>query len=315
MTVPLLFVIAASLAHAGTTPANGAGTSDVIGTAGEMGAKAGNAAIANRELSNQLYKSSLANEKAAWASTIPNVGLLVKALQQSKDAKAADDQAKEFARSALHASNTGAHSGDFVGSRYGMADESKLKELSSTSSPYMPQVEKSLGGYGMKLSADKMSLQTPMGNFALNDDSWLGRATGMLKKLGLPTGGLEAAQADAIRERDAMAKKIMAAIDAGGGKREPASASVAATAEDLNKAINAKDEPVKTAAQEAAPAAAPVTDWNAAEQALLANRKAMGREMGMESATDPLGRSTQDIFHMINIRYQSLNSEGVFLQK
>jgi hypothetical protein len=306
------------------SPAQAADSANVIGTAGEFGRETGTrGAMANRKIADQLYQQAVANDKAAWSGGIPNVALLSKALQQSKDAKAADDQAKEFARAALHATNTGAHSGDFINNRYGMVDESKLKELSSTSSPYMPQAEKSLGRYGMKLSADKMSLETPFGKFATNsDDSTLLKAASKIfSKLGLSTASIEKGMKDAIAEREALAKKVIAEIDSNLGKQKPgedsrAPASLASSMpspDDRAIGAQAGSEAIKTF--EASVENSQITDWKATEQAVLESRKALGRSLGMNAQTDPLGRSSQDIFRMIHLRYQSLDSEGSFLAK
>jgi hypothetical protein len=309
-------------------------TSNLIGNIGDFGRESGSrGAEVNRQLADQLYQQALANERAAWSGKTPNVSLLSKALQQSKDAKAADDQAKEFARAALHASNSGAHSGDFINSRYGMTDESRLKELSSTSSPYMPQAENTLGGYGLKLSADKMSLQTPFGKFSVNTDNstLLKMAGSIAAKMGYKAADVETGQKEAIQEREALAQKIAQAVDQQLNVQKANAEEAAATGRQLaslkpadpNVSGNAgadRDSGV-IGSEAGAPAvknfemSAADPDWNATEKALLANRKAMGREMGMESAADPLGRKTQDIFRMIHLRYQSLHSEGAFLTK
>jgi hypothetical protein len=300
-------------------PVFAADVANVIGSAGDYGREAGQAAETNRRLADQLYQQSLASEKAGWASTIPNVGLLMKALQQSKDAKSADDQSKEFARAALKASETGARSGEFISSRYGMVPESKLKELSTTSSKYMPQVEKNLGRYGMKLSADKMTLQTLFGNFATNaeDGVLLNAATSIMKKMGFSTAGIEKGVKEAISERDELAKKLMeeaeqkatkTAEDGSNAGRQIASVEPPKAVEEGNKVIGA-------AAGASAVKDFDAPDWNATEKAVLESRKAMGKELGLESSAEPLGRRTQDIFRMINLRYQSLYSEGAFFSK
>ncbi len=310
-------------------------TADVIGIAGRHGYETGTkGAVTNRQIADQLYKQSLADEAAAWRSFPPNAALLAKALQHSQDAKLADDQAKEFARAALHSAKTGSKSGEFSNARYGMISESKLKELSTTSSPYMKQVESKLGSYGMKLSADKMALQTPFGKFNVNmDGSALEKLLGSVAtKLGYSASevskGLRAAEAarDAIAAKagaankqyvvdedpakaqgsgleDSAAAKRLAAAAAQG--RDPASAGQAA-----EKAIgsNAGSATVKDFEEK------PLKSLDQMEQELLESRKALGRTLGMASAADPLGRKSQDIFQMVHVRYQSLRSQGAFIE-
>ncbi len=301
----------------------GADTADVIGAAGRLGYETGTkGAVTNRRVADQLYQQALADEKQAWKSFPPNVGLLAKALQESKDAKAADDQAKEHARAALHSSNTGAHSGDFINQRYGMVEESKLKELSNTSSPYMPQVEKALGGYGLKLSSDKMHLQTPFGKFSVNpdDSALLKMASAMATKLGYSAADVAKGQQEAIKARDAIARQAVAGLEkeaqpkagaAADGGRNVASeeGKFPGNKKDEDKAIGAKAGAEAVKNFESASTVKPLSE---AEQEVLDKRKALGKELGMGDDVDPLGRKTQDIFQMIHTRYQSLNSQGIF---
>lgn len=304
-------------------------TADIINRAGELGYETGTrGAVANRRVADELYRQALENERKAWQSTPPNVSLLAKALQQSKDAKAADDQAKEMARAALHASNTGSKSGDFINSRYGMISESKLKELSSTNSPYQSRVEQTLGGYGLKLSADKMILQTPFGKFSVNaeDSTLLRTASSIAKSLGYNPGDVAKGQKDAIAARDAVAQKTVAEVDkelASRGKGQDAESSrqlagvpsASSEADGKNDKVigsQAGAQPVKNFdGSTTTPVTKTLTE---AEQEVLRKRKAMGRELGLNEI-DALGRSTQDIFQMIHSRYQRLDSEGVFYTK
>ncbi len=298
---------------------------DVIGAAGRLGYETGTkGAVTNRQVADQLYKQALADEKAAWKSFPPNVGLLSKAMQESKDAKSADDQAKEHARAALHSANTGAHSGDFVNQRYGMVSESKLQELSNGSSPYRAQVEKTLGGYGLKLNGDKMILQSPFGKFsvALEDSTLLKVATSVATKLGYSAADVAKGQQDAIKARDAIAQKAMEALEKDGkskGGAEPAGRNIASVEgsglpaeKDVSggKAIGSQAgaEAVKTFDNGIKP-------LSEAEQEVFDKRKALGKELGLGEGVDPLGRKTQDIFQMIHTRYQSLNSQGIFYGK
>lgn len=308
-----------------------ADAADVIGTAGRLGYETGTkGAVTNRQIADQLYKQALEDEKAAWKSFPPNASLLSKALQESKDAKLADDQAKEFARAALHAANTGAKSGQFSNQRYGMIDESKLKELATTNSPYMKQVESTLGGYGMKLSADKMNLQTPFGKFNVNmDGSALEKVLGSVaKKLGFSTAevskGLRAAEAT----RDGIAARTVAALDAQTQKNQAAHANGNGSGFENAKDANRGPASATPGAQDekvigSTAGSATVKDFEAQnlprsldeiEKELLENRKNLGRSLGMASAADPLGRKHQDIFQMVHVRYQSLRSQGAFIE-
>lgn len=302
-------------------------TADIIGRAGDLGYETGTrGAVANRRVADELYRQALENERRAWQSTPPNVSLLSQALQQSKDAKAADDQAKEMARAALHAANTGSKSGDFINSRYGMISEAKLKELSNTNSPYQSKVEKTLGGYGLKLSADKMVLQTPFGKFAVNaeDSTLLRAASSVAKSLGYNPTDVAKGQRDAIAARDAVAKKTVTEVDRElaerGGQRQLASVPVATASEASSTAVQSDPLIGSQAGAQAvknfdgSTTAAVSKTLNEAEQDVLQQRKAMSRALGLDEI-DALGRSTQDIFQMIHSRYQRLEAQGSFFMK
>lgn len=291
-------------------------TSDLIGTVGQYGFETGSrGAVINRQIADQLYQQALRDEQEARKTFPPNVGLLFKALQETKDAKAADDQAREFARAALHASNSGSKSGEFVNSRYGMIDESKLRELSTTSSPYMSQVEKTLGQYGMKLSADKTSLQTPFGKFSVNpDDSALMKvAMGVAGKLGLSSDAAAEGLLQARAARDSIAQRTVAAIDRDLKGRVPAAEEVERSrSESENSPLQGRG-PLPVA--EASQAANPAPTLEDQELSILERRRLMGLEIGIEGDLTPIGRPSQDIFKMINSRYQSINSRGQFLPR
>ncbi|MGE4132658.1 MAG: hypothetical protein AB7F86_13525 [Bdellovibrionales bacterium] len=298
--------------------------SDLIGTSGEYGYETGTkGAVTNRELADQLYKAALENEKAAWSSFPPNVALLSKALQQSKDAKLADDQAKEFARAALHGAQSGSQSGDFVNDRYGIVSEKQLKALATTSSPYMPQVEKTLGGYGMKLSDDKMSIKTPFGNFAINgeDSKLVGAMRGAAKALGYSPSDVDKGVKAALGERDALAKKLsekagrtVASGDekASGGKGGNGTSGGTADSEAPANSSDNSDSPHATESRliDESLNAPPKPNYDALEEENKAERKRLAGQMGLDLNTDPIGRPDQNIFQMIYLRYQSKVSSG-----
>lgn len=301
-------------------------TADIIGTAGRYGYETGTkGAVGNRQIADQLYKQALADEAAAWRTFPPNASLLSKALQQSKDAKLADDQAKEFARAALHGANTGAQSGEFSNSRYGMISESQLKDLATTNSPYMKQVESKLGSYGMKLSSDQMSLQTPFGKFSvdMNGSAFEKLLGSVATKLGYSaadvTKGLRAAEA----ARDGIARKTVAAIEregptpAGGAgslpeaeKNLPGRALASVQSEDGAIGSTGGSAMVKDFEE----AERPQKSWDEIQMEIMEKRKALGRAIGLQAESDPLGRKNQDIFQMIHVRYQSLRTKGVFIE-
>lgn len=296
-------------------------TADIIGTAGRYGYETGTkGAVANRQVADQLYKQALADEAAAWRTFPPNVALLSKALQHSKDAKLADDQAKEFARAALHGARTGAQAGEFSNSRYGIVDESKLKELSTTNSPYMKQVEKKLGSYGMKLSDDQMSLSTPFGKFSIDmTGSAFEKLLGSVAtKLGYSAADVSKGLRAATSARDGIAQQAMAAVEnfapekKSPGQLEPPSGRKLAS-------VNAEESVIGSTA-----GSATVKDfeaekregksWDDIQLEILQKRQAMGKTIGMRAESDPLGRKSQDIFQMIHVRYQSLRTKGAFIE-
>jgi hypothetical protein len=301
------------------------GGADIIGTAGQFNTEAGSrGAVANRQMADQLYQQSLKDEAAAWKGVIPDVGLLSKALHESKEAKAADDQAKEFARAALKANATGAASGDFQSSRYGgTLSETQLRDLATKSSPYESAVQGKLGGYGMKLDADRMSLTTPLGKFpiGMSTDELERTLVGVAKNFGFGGESVSKGIQDAIKTREAIAAKTMAAVDAqlaksGGADRGPASDGGKAPGT-AGTAAEAKNEASATAAEAAAQSSNEpgISELEKRRRALAENKNAIKRQMGMlaNENTDPLGGPDQDIFQMVHMKYESLKAEDIFL--
>jgi hypothetical protein len=297
--------------------------SDLIGTSGTYTRETGTrGAVANREIANQLYKQALADEKAAWSSFPPNVSLLAKALNESKEGKLADDQAKEFARAAMHGINSGGRSGDFKLQDYGVISEKELNDLANGSSPYRGAVESKLGGYGMKLSADKMSIQTPMGTLPIN--MAMDKLEGGLRKIAASMGynpddvsnGLRAA----VAARDGIANRVMADVNAkmgqpsGGGTGAATDpANLAGNEEDANKGEASKDlQGVEGAL--AGGEGGFVQDDASRQAELQRNRDAFLRKMGEmdPESLGPLHGPGDDLFRVVHIKYQSLRSEGVF---
>ena len=297
-------------------------TADVIGQAAESARQNSQAAQANRNLADQLYKQALQDHDRAWSSFPPNVGLLSKALQESKDAKAADDQAKEFARGAMHSIHTGGNSGDFNLQKYGVLSEQQLSDLANKSSPYMPAAEKTLGKYGMQLTPDKMSIKTPLGTLPLDMSmNVLEKGLrGVASKLGYNPDDVSSGLRAGERARDAMAAKLMNKMDpinlarAGGESGPAASAAGTALTGTEAKREAAPQMPAGTQATAAAgDGGAPVAESR--QEELQRNRKAFLERMGIgENNTEPLGASHQDIFKMIHFRYQALRSEGEFIE-
>ncbi len=295
--------------------------SDVIGTAGDFTRETGSrGAVANRQIADQLYKQSLADEKAAWSSFPPNVALLSKALAQSKDAKLADDQAKEFARAALHGIHTGGNSGEFKLKEYGVVSEKELNNLANSSSQYRGAVESKLGKYGMKLSDDQMSVKTPLGELPINMS--ISKLEGGLRKIAENLGykaddvskGLRAAE----QTRDGIAAQVMAAVDKNLG-----SSGAASGTGDL-------DSPATTAAGGELPAEAKngaggaeanqdgtfVQDDSSRQAELLKNREMFLQKLGASTGENlgPMGSANDDLFRMVHVKYQSMRAEGVFIE-
>jgi hypothetical protein len=298
--------------------------SDLIGTSGTYTRETGTrGAVANREIANQLYKQALADEKAAWSSFPPNVSLLSKALNESKEGKLADDQAKEFARAAMHGINSGGRSGDFKLQDYGVISEKELNDLANGSSPYRGAVESKLGGYGMKLSSDKMSIQTPIGTLPIN--MAMDKLEGGLRKIAASMGynpddvssGLRAA----VATRDGIAGRVMADVNSrmgqpsgggAGGAMDPASL---AGNEGANAGEAGKDAQGAGEGGAAGNGEAGFVQDDASRQAeLQRNRDAFLRKMGAmdPESLGPLHGPNDDLFRIVHVKYQSLRSEGVF---
>lgn len=315
-------LIIASVLLSAKVYAQATGASDVIGTAGTSYDEMSKAAAKNREMANQLYKQALADEKAAWSSFPPNVGLLSKALNQSKEGKMADDQAKEFARGAMHSINTGGRSGDFKLNEYGSVSESTLKDLANGSSPFRGAVESKLGGYGMKLADDKMSIKTPIGNLPINMS--MDKLEGGLRKIASSMGynpddvskGLRASEAF----RDSIANRLMADLNSGkGGAGSGSGAGGAVNAANLGGAGEGegKKDGGSAAAAAGAGAEGSFTQDDASRQAeLQRNREEFLKKMGAEDpeSLGPLHGPNDDLFRVVHIKYQSLRGEGVFFE-
>lgn len=295
---------------------------DVIGTAGDFSRSNSQGAVANRAIADKLYKQALSDHDRAWSSFPPNVGLLSKSLQMSKDAKAADDQAKEFARGAMHGVHTGGNSGDFELKKFGIASAKELDNLANGSSPYMPAAEKTLGKYGMKLSSDKMSIKTPLGTLPLDmsitalEKGLRGVASG----LGYNPDDVSRGLAAAVKERDGIAAQAMAAMNKGAGAGAASSASNGS----IGLPNGGKEVTAPVAANTATAAApgagdnssqaqGPINEIDKRQEELQRNRAQFLKSMGVQSG-DPLGASHQDIFKMVHLRYQSMRSEGEFFE-
>ncbi len=303
--------------------ANAFAVADVIGTAGDFSRSNSQAALANRSVADKLYKQALADHDRAWSSFPPNVGLLSKSLAMSKDAKAADDQAKEFARGAMHGVHTAGTSGDFALKKYGIASEKELDNLANGSSPYMPAAEKTLGKYGMKLTSDKMSIKTPLGTLPLDmsitalEKGLRGVASG----LGYNPDDVSRGLAAAAKERDNIAAQAMASLAKDAAKSAAAagsngSAGLPGPAKEVTEAAANSAAPAAVAAPAVAAAtqnAAGVNGIDPRQEELQRNRAQFLKTMGIKSG-DPLGASHQDIFKMVHLRYQSLRSEGEFFE-
>lgn len=296
-------------------------TAQLINTTGDYARQNSNGAIASRNTANELYQQALNNERAAWAKFPPNVGLLSKALTQSREAKMADDQAKEFARAAQHAIASGRASGDFNLKYYGVADEKTITSLATTNSPLQPQAESTLGGYGMKLDADKMSIKTPFGNMPLNMSlSTLDKGLGAIAtSLGYSAADVSRGIQEAIQSRDAIAAKHMAAVNAQSAASAGAVAGAngglgtSSEAPAANENQVAATEANQAQAASVDPAIGAATDDSKRQEELLRNRDQFLAKMGMEMEhQDPIHGPQTDLFKVVHLRYQSLRSEGEF---
>ena len=292
--------------------------SDIIGTAGQFAAQTGaKGAVANRKLADSLYKQSLADEKAAWSSGIPNVGLLSKALSESKDGKAADDQAKEFARGAIYGSQTGGTAGDYQAARYGALDQATLKDLANNSSPYAAAVQSKLGGYGMKLDPDKMVLNTPLGKFpiGMSADDLQKTLVSAAQSLGFKGDCITQGLADAVKTRDAMGKaavaeaeREMAARKSGGDPADPTNAGGTA-----DRASSPAAAVVEKAVITAPVGSQSGTDWDERQRSNEAHQDEIRRQLGLNKDVKPLGGADENIFERIHLRYRYLDERGEFL--
>jgi hypothetical protein len=328
MSLLILTLSASALAESSIT------TPDLTGAIGDYGFQTGSrGAVVNRRLADQLYKQSLEDEKNAWKSFPPNVSLLSRALAYSKDGKTADDQAKEFARAALHGMVSGNQSGPFDAASHGIVSVDELKNLAEKNSPYQKQVENKLNSYGgMHLDADKMVLKTPVGDFSVNI-SREAMETGMRAFATLTgynpddvTKGIQ----DAARLRDQLAAETMKQVDA----ELAAKAKAAGQTPEQKTAADAENPGAEAQSGQAQPEGArdpatavaaldPATlanesDWDAKQREFQMHQAAIARSLGMQVQSvenkDPLGSPNQNLFQMIHDKYQAMRGDGVFLE-
>lgn len=309
-------------------------TPDLTGVIGDYGFETGSrGAVVNRRLADQLYKQSLEDESNAWKSFPPNVSLLSRALANSKDGKTADDQAKEFARAALHGNVSGNQSGPFDAASHGIVSTDQLKDLATKNSPYQKAVEDKLNSYsGMKLDADKMVLKTPVGDFSVNisREAMLTGMRAFATLTGYNPDDVNKGVEDAARLRDQLAAQTMKQVDA----EIAAAKAKAGKTDDQKQAANAQEDAAQspqgeatqegkrdpaTAGQKLDPALEVTgTNWDEKQKEFQAHQDAIKRSLGMQvqsaETTDPLGSPNQNLFQMVHEKYQSMRGEGVFLE-
>lgn len=305
---------------------------NLTGVIGDYGTETGTrGAVTNRKIADELYRQSLQDERNAWKSFPPNVSLLSRALANSKDAKAADDQAKEFARAALHGVSSGSQSGKFDAAAHGIVSQQELKNLSEKSSPLRPQVESALNSYsGMKLDADKMVLKTPFGDISVDVDreTMTKVMKGAAIALGYSADDVQRGVDDAARLRDEIAQKAMKEVDAqisaakknaeenGSAGAGPNSAVAAAQDAQLGEGVNEERRDPASAGLIAGTDKNGV-DWDAKQREFLANQNQIRRQMGMKvqsAGTNALGSKDQNLFQMVHEKYQSIRATGVFIE-
>jgi len=313
----MLIALLISIAHAQTSS-----LIDVTGQfSNDLGMKG---AAQNRAMADKLYKQALDDEKTAWSSFPPNVSLLSKALTESKEGKQADDQAKEFARAAMMGYNSSMKSGDAAQSKYKDVDVAKLKDLATNNSPYTSQVQDKLGGYGMKLDPDQMSINTPMGKFpiGMGMDMYEKGLRNIASALGYDPADVTKGIQEATKTRDGFAKGLEK-LNAGDAKQLNAGlANAAAAAGADGKMEKAAEAPAPTAPAPAAAGNGAVLDdlnansGNARVDEIARQRKAFLQRMGVEGADDQFVRADRsaDIFQVVHNHYQNLRAGGSFIE-
>lgn len=300
-------------------------TSSLINVTGQFSQELGmRGAVQNREMADKLYKQALEDERNAWKSFPPNVSLLSKALTESKEAKQADDQAKEFARAALHGYNSAMKSGDVAQSKYKDVDPTKLKDLATNNSPYTSAVQDKLGGYGMKLDPDQMSVQTPMGKFpiGMGIDMYEKGLRNIASALGYSPDDITKGIQEATRTRDAFAKNLEKTSPGDSKAPEAGRATAVAAGSGADKKMDLPKDVAPTAAVPvAAGNGADVDDLNARSgdarvNELARQRQAFLKKMGLEARDDQDARAdrTANIFQVVHDRYQSLRAGGSFIE-
>jgi hypothetical protein len=268
-------------------------------------------AVANRKTADSLYQQSLADEKAAWSSFPPNVGLLSKALKEAQDGISADDQSHSMAQEAMHSTATGTNAGQYNASDYNAMGVDDISKMATSSSSLYPQVAAKLQSYGLKLSEDKQLMTTPFGNFPTNASAqqMADVIKQMANKFGLSGAGVDQGIAAAQQATQAISQKVMADVKA---KMNTLNASKNGGTKDDSEAEDGKGKGNRELAGKAADVPNPDKngiDWDERARKVNAFRERMQEEEGVE----PIWSKNDDLFKKIHEHYVMLDKQKLFL--
>jgi hypothetical protein len=297
----------------------------IVNAAGQWAQQVGTVgARANRNTADQLFQQALQHEAVGRATL--NVGLLSQALTESQQGIKADDQARHFAQTSLQALKSGNSAGqvDLAG-KYGTT-EAEMQDLANNSSPYLPQVQSKMGGYGIKVDHDAAVIKTPFGTFPIDAGpaDMAGAMGKIANALGFSASGVGAGVQSGLISANAIAAKAMAdakSAAANGGRAiasDSAGAAGAGGKDGLDKNAAAKDAKAASDAgvgRNAASGTAAATgltaeqDLAAREAALNKSREEMLKATG---TTDAFGDKNSDLFGIVHARYQEIRREGGF---
>lgn len=308
-----------------------ANSQGLIGSAGQFSRDIGQAAASNRQVADQLLQQALADEKKALSTFPPSIGLLAKAGLSALDGMRADDQAKSFAQSTLHAINTGEHSGQFNAESFGARSPDQIRNLATTNSAYRGEVQSRLASWGIKMSENGSSFELPLGLGSVSTsigyaDVEKGMRTAA-RLLGYNPEEVSSGLQEAVRAREAIVARAQlqsGALAGGeasalsGGARLPSRETGGWGAPAAGGKLSAAES---VGAREITNAGLMTLDFSEDKNIEVAVREAelakfrgeLQKKLGLP-LVEVRGTRDQDLFQMVHVRYQLLREIKTFIE-
>jgi hypothetical protein len=295
----------------------------IVNSAGQWAQQIGTVgAQANRNTATQLFQQALQHEAQGIATL--NVGLLSQSLTEAREGIKADDQSRHYAQTALQALQSGNAGGNVdLEGKYGTSQDD-MRNLANSSSPLLPQVQSTMGGFGIQVNHDKSVINTPFGQFPIDaGPTDMARAIGQIAgHFGLSGDSAASGVAAGIANAQAIAAKALAdaqsGVGAGGhsvasdsgaagaaGKtdavKDPKDAATAAKAGDKVVAMKDLKDSSGLTAQE---------DMQQRMAALAKSRAEWMRKYG--AGSDSIGGKDDSLYALVHNRYQEMRHQGGF---